>query len=228
MKKYHLYKITSPSGRVYIGMTSNIIRRYNDYKHKRCKTQPLIYKSINKYSFEKHIFEILLSNLDKSSCIEAEIAHIKKYKELKISLNITDGGEGVLGVFGVNNKHSKKIVQLTKENTIIKVWDSISDAGRHFGSQGVISKNMRKLKMVYKSYWNYYYNYMKGERLDYKGILKSRTRQIIQFDKKGNIIKEYWSIKEAIEETGLNKSTIHKSLNNKVKSRKYDFKYKNN
>ena len=54
-----IYKITSPSGKIYIGQSVNIEKRINNYRNKNCKKQIKIYNSLIKYGFENHKFEIL-------------------------------------------------------------------------------------------------------------------------------------------------------------------------
>ena len=54
-----IYKIISPTKKVYIGQSIDIEKRFNTYKNLNCKTQPIIYNSLLKYGFEKHKFEIL-------------------------------------------------------------------------------------------------------------------------------------------------------------------------
>lgn len=54
-----IYKITSPSNRVYIGQSRNIKNRFNYYKYSSCKEQPRLYNSFKKYGVENHIFEII-------------------------------------------------------------------------------------------------------------------------------------------------------------------------
>lgn len=54
-----IYKITSPSGRIYIGKSKDILDRWYKYKKLRCKSQPLIYRSLLKYGAESHIFEVI-------------------------------------------------------------------------------------------------------------------------------------------------------------------------
>ena len=53
-----IYKITSPSGRVYIGHSKDIYDRWLDYKRKVCNKQRRLYNSLVKYGSDKHIFEI--------------------------------------------------------------------------------------------------------------------------------------------------------------------------
>lgn len=54
-----IYKITSPTKKVYIGQSTNIKKRFSHYKGLNCKRQPIIYNSLLKYGVEKHKFEIL-------------------------------------------------------------------------------------------------------------------------------------------------------------------------
>ena len=54
-----VYKITSPSNRVYIGESSDIYKRWKNYKEFRCKSQRRLYSSLLKHGVENHIFEII-------------------------------------------------------------------------------------------------------------------------------------------------------------------------
>lgn len=54
-----IYKITNPKGKIYIGSSNNIPRRMLFYKNLHCKGQCKIYRSIIKYGWENHTFEIV-------------------------------------------------------------------------------------------------------------------------------------------------------------------------
>lgn len=54
-----IYKITSPTNKIYIGQSIDIDKRFNDYRLLHCKTQTKLYNSIKKYGHENHIFEII-------------------------------------------------------------------------------------------------------------------------------------------------------------------------
>jgi group I intron endonuclease len=54
-----IYKITNPSGKIYIGQSVDILSRINKYKNAKCITQPIILKSILKYGWKNHLFEIV-------------------------------------------------------------------------------------------------------------------------------------------------------------------------
>jgi group I intron endonuclease len=105
MKKLgYIYKITSPSGKVYIGQTIDIIRRKSKYKRLSCKQQPKIYNSIVKYGWENHIFEVI-DKIDYNIHLlnDREIFWIKEYNSFNDGLNLTAGG------------HSKEVSEETKE-----------------------------------------------------------------------------------------------------------------
>ena len=54
-----IYKITSPSNKIYIGQSIDIERRFRHYKRMVCKDQVKIYNSFLKYGVDAHIFEVL-------------------------------------------------------------------------------------------------------------------------------------------------------------------------
>ena len=54
-----VYKITSPSGKIYIGSSVNYKRRLTQYKGMGAKTQTILYNSFLKHGFDNHIFEII-------------------------------------------------------------------------------------------------------------------------------------------------------------------------
>jgi len=54
-----IYKITSPSGRHYIGSTRDLLSRFKLYKRVDCKSQPKLYNSFIKYGIESHEFSII-------------------------------------------------------------------------------------------------------------------------------------------------------------------------
>ena len=58
-KMIGIYKITSPTGRIYIGQSVDIEKRWKYYKRLSCNKQPVIYRSLKKYGVENHTFDIL-------------------------------------------------------------------------------------------------------------------------------------------------------------------------
>jgi len=104
IRDWDIYKITNPNGRVYIGLTSNITRRRNDYAKVKCKSQSILFKSLIKYGFESHNFEVIDNfKSDTNFAYGKEIFWIRTYmsncsKWSKMGgLNAVDGGRGSIG-----------------------------------------------------------------------------------------------------------------------------------
>ena len=60
MKTCGIYKITSPSGKIYIGQSVDIEKRFKQYKNLiNCKRQSKLYSSFLKHTSHNHLFEII-------------------------------------------------------------------------------------------------------------------------------------------------------------------------
>jgi hypothetical protein len=105
-----IYKITSPSNKIYIGQSINIERRIKQYKLlkeiKKCKK---IYFSIKKYGYKNHKFEVV-EYCCKEKLNEREIYWIDFYDSVNKGLNISYGGNSV-GSVNKGKKRSKKTKQ---------------------------------------------------------------------------------------------------------------------
>jgi hypothetical protein len=99
-----IYKITSPSNKIYIGQSLNIERRFKHYSNLNgIKKQPKIYYSIKKHGLENHVFEIVEEcNIDELN--DREEYWIKFYQSHIVGLNICEGGKS----FGKFNKGRKR------------------------------------------------------------------------------------------------------------------------
>ena len=54
-----IYKITAPTGKVYVGQSTDIKKRWHQYKKDFFKKQYKLYYSIQKYGYENHEFSII-------------------------------------------------------------------------------------------------------------------------------------------------------------------------
>ena len=69
-----IYKITSPSKRVYIGQSINIEKRFANYsKIYNCNNQTKLYNSFKKYGVENHSFEVVIE------CEESQLNELERY-----------------------------------------------------------------------------------------------------------------------------------------------------
>lgn len=89
-----IYKLTSPSGKVYIGKSKNFNRRLKKYERLDCKTQPKIFKAILKYGFENFWIEIVDCSDSDKELNNLERLNIIKYDSFKNGYNCTEGGDG--------------------------------------------------------------------------------------------------------------------------------------
>ena len=72
-----VYKIESPSGRIYIGQSTDIDKRFSYYKKLKCKTQAKLYRSLLKYGVESHSFEVIWL------CSQYELNYFERKFQLK-------------------------------------------------------------------------------------------------------------------------------------------------
>lgn len=90
-----IYKITSPTGKVYIGESKNIPSRIYYYKILSCRNQRKLYNSLLKYGWDAHNFEVV------EECEVGELKCRERYwqdhydvlGEKGLNLKLTDCGE---------------------------------------------------------------------------------------------------------------------------------------
>lgn len=78
--------ITSPTNRVYIGSSINILHRWANYKALGCKNQIKLHRSFIKYGVDNHIFEIIWKG-DVNEMLEKEAILGNFYDVLEKGLN---------------------------------------------------------------------------------------------------------------------------------------------
>ncbi len=93
MKICGIYKITSPSKKVYIGQSVDISKRWGIYYGMHCKGQVSLYNSFKKHGVENHKFEILCQ-CGKEELNNLEVYYIELYQcfNSKFGLNLREGG----------------------------------------------------------------------------------------------------------------------------------------
>jgi group I intron endonuclease len=100
-----IYKITSPSGKIYIGQAWNIKKRFQSYKClNKASIGTHLYNSFLKHEVKNHLFEViqhLPSDVEQEILDWYEIFYIQQYKECGFEmLNIKEGGS--------HGKHSEE------------------------------------------------------------------------------------------------------------------------
>ena len=224
-KKWILYRHTSPSGKVYVGITSqnNVkIRWCRGSSYKGC---PYFFHAILKYGWDNIKHEVLFANLEEDRAKNLEKELIRHYKNLNISYNITDGGDGTLGV-GCSEENKEK---MRKSRKGIIPWYAINasvkaNKGKKRGprDRGIVEK-VRASRLA------------NGKRCTEEMIQAniernlSRCHPVLQYDLNGNLIAEYRSVKYASEVMKVSRGSLLNCLagrNGSKTCKGYIWKYK--
>lgn len=96
MSNIGIYKVLSPSGKVYIGQSWDIKRRHWYYKKGYCDNQPYLSHSFKKYGFDSHAIEVIHElpvDCEQEVMDRYEQLYMDAYKDCGIQLmNIRDAG----------------------------------------------------------------------------------------------------------------------------------------
>lgn len=100
-----IYKITSPTGRVYIGQSVDIYNRWKSHRSMVCNKEiPILHNSMKKYGVKRHKFEII------ARCAENEL---NDYEKFFIDLYDATGENGMNVMGGGQDVHC--LAEETKE-----------------------------------------------------------------------------------------------------------------
>ena len=96
-KEYSVYIHTFPNGKKYVGISSNVKRRFRNGKG--YERQPIMMNAILKYGWECVLTEIICTGLSEAEAKSEEIRMIAEYRtaEREFGYNQTLGGEGANG-----------------------------------------------------------------------------------------------------------------------------------
>ena len=177
-----IYKITSPSGKVYVGQSVNIESRKSGYSKLRdCKNQTKLYNSLIKYGFSQHIFEVVeqcsIEELNVRERHWQDFYNVLSKNGLNCRLTGTEDRSGKLSEESIrkrvaNTDWSKKVL-----NTDFIKRTANTDYVKRTANTDLISKaaNTDYIKKVINT--------------DYKLIANKNKKAIQQFTKQGNFYK---------------------------------------
>ena len=196
-----IYKIVSPSGKVYIGQSVDIRQRKYQYKSAckyKNKTQlgPKLYNSFIKYGWELHIFEVIeectIELLKERETFHKQ-QHINEFGwKTALFCEIYDLGGGpksdAIKIKISNSNKGKNISEETKNrmrqshlglkhNVVVKGKD-----------HGLFGKPKSKQHVE---------NMMKNREVVIEATIRLLSKPVIQYDLQGNFIKEWPSITAA-------------------------------
>lgn len=214
---YCVYKHTSPSNKVYIGITGRDpkMRWANGKAYAHNKHFIL---AINKYGWNSFKHEILYDGMTKEQAEETEILLIAKYKsnDRRYGYNISKGGEVVRQGIRHTDETKRKISQ--------------SITGRK-KSKEFCQKQSKRLKGITPRWCLPYCHSADAERKRWETVkanpeyqqrvdrfASNRRRPVAMIDENGQIINTFSSVKEAEDKTSIDYTSISKTCSNKRKS----------
>lgn len=215
-----VYKHTNKTnGKVYIGITSTSVesrwRNGEGYY-----SQEYFYKAIKKYGWEGFTHEVLFDNLTEEEARAKEIELIAQYKSNyrrysnpNYGYNATDGGEGLSG-------YGKQVNQYDLHGNFIKTWYSIKEASEatNQSHSNIVYCCLGESHRAGEYLWEYFEENPPKQKVDsywkrtgFKDPLELEQEKlvaqeklrlskiIIQYNKFGEEIGRWESIKEASE-----------------------------
>lgn len=216
-----IYKITSPSGKIYIGQSNNVFYRFSVYKKVRfTKCQTRLYRSFVKNGVENHIFEII------EECEESFLNERERYWQdfynvtgnmgLNCRLTTTKDKSGFL------SKETRLKISLSQKGKIIPEWQREiirkSATGR-VKSEETKAKFRASLKG--RKYPKEY-----GIKISAALLSAEIGKEVFQYDKKNNFLRRYFNVCQAVRDNRYSNNSNIYSVANGLRKTAYGFIWK--
>ena len=167
-----IYKITSPTNKVYIGQSWELDDRLDFYAKEFCKNQRKLYNSIIKHGWQSHKFEVLMyvsENISQEMFDGIEQAYMDYYRKLGFELmNIREAGS-----HGRHSEETKRKISEANRGRVV----SVEQRKRISDSQKGKKQSLETVSKRSES--------MKGR------VVTDETRAKIGLKNKGRKLKEY-------------------------------------
>src|SRR5436190_3412409 len=197
-----IYKITSPTNKLYVGKTYDLRKRINCHKHCAKKGSNIIlHNSIRKYGWENHVLEVI-EEVPDEQLNEREmfwIAELKTYcYDYPGQMNMTKGGEGQRSTWMHKTEQRKK------------QSERFTGKGNPFYGKNHSKEFLeRKAKEVSE------YNKKHGIVVPQWGAEKGRLeviKPVLLYDKNGDFLKEFESYTDGGNFIGVKASRVWESI----------------
>jgi len=237
-----IYKITSPSNKIYIGQSVNIKKRFQKYKGLYCKEQPRLYNSFIKYDIKNHKFEII------EECLIEELNIKERYWQDYYNVLSNDKGLNcrLTETFEKKNKYSEETLhkmsqiklgkipsietrlKISKANckqvkcmNTLKIWESVIACAKE--------NNINKKSLAVKLSGHFKNNtpYIYLDKIPQKGINYLCADIIIKKKVICKLTNKIWNTTgECAEENNINRRTlICKLSGHKKNNTTYEYIY---
>ena len=192
-----IYKITSPSGRIYVGKTKRPKIRVWEYRWRSKKRKSIVHDSIKGYGWEAHKFEII-EELPDEMLNDREVFWIKElntfYLDNPLGMNMTRGGDGG----GQSWMHD---IERRKKQSESRKGVNGTFYGKHHTEENKKNQSDR-MKARHK---------IKPFKIPEWGVANGRgkvIKPVLLYDVNGNFVEEFESYTEAAKFIGVNTSMI--------------------
>lgn len=240
---HFLYKITSPSGWFYVGVTKNPDLRFQQH----ARSIHPIGNAIRKYGQESMHYELIaFGTSEEMYAIEAYIVteeflktqptynqkvggvvspaftgkHHSEFSKIKISEKLTGR------IF--SEEHRRKIGEKNKQRIIQPYSQERKQQSYSYLKKWRENASIDQLKQAYQRSPHSEETRIKISIAHQKGADHHNAKAILQYDLAGNFLCEYGSIKIASNTLGISESKISKIIRGLVKKPLFVFKYKKN
>lgn len=185
-----IYRVVSPSGKIYVGQSKNIYKRWEDYRKHSCKNQSRLYNSLKKYEHSKHLFEIV------EQCRIEDLNNRERYWQNYY--RVTDRSAGMNCLLTASNsetfimsdstkdkireslkmyrsKNARSIYQYSLDGVLINKWSSISELESclTFDRRYIFMCCRKKHYKAYEYIWSYSEETFSNEYLEKARCTKS-------------------------------------------------------
>lgn len=217
-----IYKYTSPSGRHYIGQTTNEKVRREHWNTEGPYAGRKIDRARKKYGIKNFSYEVLERRIyesakDARSGLDAlEVYYIGLYDSYRNGYNCTIGGNTCLGYIPTNKTRNKISKAHLGKVVLQQTRDKLSKA--------------RKGKKFTQEWTDNISRSLKGRRCTWgdKISLSKPKKVVIQYNTDGVFINEYPSVKDASNKTNISMTALYKCLSGRNNTAGgFIWKYKN-
>lgn len=204
-----IYKITSPSDKVYIGQSINIEKRFSRYEKLDCESQTILYRSLKKYGPKNHTFEIIElctdNQLNKRERYYQDIYNVIESNGLNCQLTTTASKSGK---HSEETKKKMSISQTGRKHTEeSKRKMRIACIGRRPSKEAVENSRIARI----------------GKSYSFGLIRSEETKKKISIAKSKKVIcimgsKFFTNAREAAISLGMSRSALMRRLNGRIKN----------
>lgn len=227
---YYLYKHTSPSGKVYIGITRrNPSERWRNGKG--YKNNIHFYNAILKYGWDNFRHEILFDELTEEEAKTKEVELIAFYKSNNCGFGYNQSAGGEPFYQGEFSEETRRKLSLSHKGLCSGENNPMFGKGLRGSANGMYGKHhseewRRAQSERYRGEKHPRFGIRLTDEEKNRQMLSQKTRvEILKCDIDGRIIEIYPSINEAGRKNNVSKKTIGRWCKSEIANRGYLWRY---